>query len=247
VSAEHLLAAHALATELDVPLLTHLAESMDEIETITAQTGKTSVDYLEHLGLLDSRLLAAHVVWPTPDEIELLAARGVGVAHCPQSNMKIAAGVAPVPAMLAAGVALGLGTDGAASNNDLDLWDEIDTVAKLHKVVSGDPTVVSAREALRMATIEGARALGMENEIGSLEVGKRADLIVVGNTGFHQTPRYDPYSMLTYSTHASDVETVIVEGRLVVEDGMVLTLDAGAVRRRVKEYQLALAPPPRSP
>jgi 5-methylthioadenosine/S-adenosylhomocysteine deaminase len=244
VSAEHLIAAHELAAELDVPLLIHLAESMHEIEAIEAQTGKTSIAYLEELGLLDSRLLAAHVIWPTADEIELLAARGVGVAHCPQSNMKIAAGVAPVPAMLEAGVALGLGTDGAASNNDLDLWGEIDSAAKLHKVVSGDPTVVNAREALRMATIEGARALGMEDEIGSLEVGKRADLIVVGTAGFHQTPHYDPYSMLTYSTHASDVETVIVGGRVVVEHGTVLTLDAAAVLRRAEQYRSALAPTP---
>jgi 5-methylthioadenosine/S-adenosylhomocysteine deaminase len=155
--------------------------------------------------------------------------------------MKIAAGVAPVPALRGQGVAVGLGTDGAASNNDLDLWEEIDTAAKLHKVITGDPTVIDARQALQMATIEGARALDMEDEIGSLEVGKRADLIVVATDGFHQTPHYDPYSLLTYSTKASDVETVVIDGRVVVEERRVLTLDADAVVSRAAEYRGRLA------
>ena len=208
VSGDHLVAANALAVELDVPLLIHLAEDRGEIERVTAATGRTSVRYLDDLGLLDSRVVAAHVVWPSPDEIRTLKLRDVGVVHCPQSNMKIAAGVAPVPALLAAGVPVGLGTDGAASNNDLDLWEEIDTAAKIHKVTAGDPTVVDARQALAMATIDGARAIGMEDEIGSLEVGKRADLVIVGTDGFHQSPHYDPYSLLVYSTKAADVNTV---------------------------------------
>ncbi len=181
------------------------------------------------------------MVWPTPEEIALLAERGTGVAHNPQSNMKISAGVAPVPAMLAAGVAVGLGTDGAASNNDLDMWEEIDTAAKLHKVTSGDATLVSAREALRMATIEGARALDMEAEIGSLEVGKRADVILVGTDGFHQQPSYNAYSLLTYSTKASDVETVIIEGRVVMDKGQVLTVDAAEVLARAAVYRDRIA------
>jgi len=241
VSGDHLVEAHALATELDVPLLIHLAEDRAELETISQLSGMTSVDYLDSLGVLDDRVLAAHVVWPTQSEIELLAERGVGVAHCPQSNMKIAAGVAPAPAMIEAGVALGLGTDGAASNNDLNLWEEIDTAAKLHKVTTGDPTVIDAREALRMATIEGARALGMESEIGSLEVGKRADLIVVGTGGLHQRPSYSPYSLLTYTTKASDVETVIVEGRIVVDAQQITTLDSAEVLERVEGYRRQMA------
>ncbi len=250
VSAEHLVAAHALAAELDVPLLIHLAEDRAETERVRARTGRTSIGYLDGLGVLDARMLAAHVVWPSPEEIELLARRGVGVAHCPQSNMKIAAGVAPVPALLAAGVAVGLGTDGAGSNNDLDLWQEIDTAAKLHKVAALDPTVLPAREALALATIEGARALDLDREIGSLEVGKRADLIVVRADGVHQQPQRpadNPYSLLVYSTRASDVETVIVDGRVVVRDRRVLTLDeaevvaaAAALRARV-----AAGPPAR--
>lgn len=241
VSAEHLMEAEALAEELDLPMLIHLAEDRSEVDQILEQSGSTPVRYLQELGLLSPRVLAAHVVWPADGEIELLSEHGVGVAHCPQSNMKVAAGIAPVPAMITAGVAVGLGTDGAASNNDLDLWEEIDTAAKLHKVNTLNPTVIDARQALRMATIEGARALGMEAEIGSLEVGKRADVIVVGADGFHQQPHYDPYSLLVYSTKASDVETVIVDGRLVVDNGSVLTLDTRQILEKTRQYQRRIA------
>jgi 5-methylthioadenosine/S-adenosylhomocysteine deaminase len=243
VSEEHLAAAHRLAEELDVPLLIHLAEDRAEIERVRERTGRSSIALLDGLGLLDDRMVAAHVVWPTADEVVLLARRGVGVAHCPQSNMKIAAGVAPVPAMIAAGVAVGVGTDGAGSNNDLDLWEEVDTAAKLHKLTAADPTVLPAREALAMATREGARALHMDDRIGSLEPGKRADLIVVGAGGLHQVPQdpaANPYSFLVYATKAHDVETVIVDGRVVVRDGRVLTLDEGEVRRRAAELRAVI-------
>ncbi len=241
VSAEHLQQAHELAARYDVPMIMHLAEDLSEVESILELTGLRPIDYVDQLGILDHRVLANHVVWPSASEIELLAARGVGVAHCPQSNMKVAAGVAPVARMLAAGVAVGLGTDGAASNNDLDLWEEIDTAAKLQKLVHSDPTVLPAAEALRMATMGGARALGMADQIGSLEAGKLADLIVVDPSGFHQQPLYDPYSALTYSTKAADVDTVIVAGRVLVEGGRVLSLDESEVRRRVAEYRERLA------
>jgi len=241
VSPEHLVAAHVLATELEAPLLIHVAEDQAEITRVTERTGKSTIDYLAETGVLDSRVLAAHVVWPSASEIDLLAAREVGVAHCPQSNMKIAAGVAPVPAMLEAGIAVGLGTDGAASNNDLDMWEEIDTAAKLHKVISGDPTVVTAREALRMATLEGARALGMEDEIGSLEAGKLGDLIIVATDGAHQQPNYDPFSLLAYATGAADVAAVVIDGRVVVADGRVLTLDAAEILDRAQSYGRRIA------
>lgn len=241
VSDEHLVAAHALADELDVPLLIHLAEDRSEVDATLSRTGLSPIHHLASLGVLDDRLLAAHVVWPSDEEIDLLAARGVGVVHCPQSNMKIAAGIAPVPELLAAGVAVGLGTDGAASNNDLDLWDEMDSAAKLHKVASGDPTVIDARTALRMATLGGARALGLDAEIGSLEVGKRADLIVVATDGYHQTPHYDPYSLLTYSTKAADVRWVIVDGRVVVEEGRITTLDRAEVLAHAAQFRERLA------
>lgn len=253
VSAEHLTESHRLARELDVPLLIHLAEAEDEVEQVLASTGQRPVEYADRLGILDDRVLAAHMIWPSDGEIETLAARGVGVAHCPQSNMKIAAGIAPVPRLLAAGVAVGLGTDGAASNNDLDLWDEIDTAAKVHKVTSKDPTVVAARQALELATITGARAIGMDREIGSLEVGKRADLIVIDVSGPHQQPVYDPYSVLTYATGAADVETVIVGGRLLLENRRFLTLDPAPILEKAREYRERIlatrtaAPPGKNP
>jgi len=246
VSDDHLIEAHQLATEFDVPFLTHLAEAKAEIDHVRARTGRTSIDHLEALGVLDERMLAAHVVWPSADEIDLLAERDVGVAHCPQSNMKVAVGVAPVPALIAAGVAVGIGTDGAGSNNDLNLWEEVDTAAKLHKLASGDPKVLPAAQALAMATIEGARALGMEDEIGSIEVGKRADLIVVSADGLHQQPHpptENPYSLLVYATKASDVETVVVDGRVVVRSGDVLTLDESGVLAKAAEYRSLLTSP----
>jgi 5-methylthioadenosine/S-adenosylhomocysteine deaminase len=151
--------------------------------------------------------------------------------------MKIAAGAAPVPQMLKAGVAVGLGTDGAASNNDLNLWEEMDTAAKLHKLISKDPTVVNAREALEMATIRGARAIHLDKEIGSLETGKRADLIIVDANGAHQTPSYNVYSQLVYATKASDVDTVMINGRVVMRNRRVLTIDERAVRAKANEYR----------
>ena len=189
LTGEQMTAVHALAEELGMPMLTHMAEDRSEIERVLERTGKRSIAVFDELGALDDRVLGAHVVAASPDEIALLAARGVGVAHCPQSNMKVGAGTAPVTAMIAAGVAVGIGTDGAGSNNDLDLWEEIDTAAKLQKLASGDPKVLDARQALAMATIEGARALDLEDEIGSLEPGKRADLVVVRTDGPHQQPQ----------------------------------------------------------
>ncbi len=237
VSADHLREAHALAAKHDVPMLMHLAEARSEVELIRERCGKGPVEYVAGLGILDHRVVAAHMIWPTPAEIALLAERKVGVAHCPQSNMKGAAGVAPVPALLAAGVAVGLGTDGAASNNDLSLWEEIDTAAKLAKVTSGDPTVLAARTALAMATRLGAEAIGLQRAIGSLEVGKRADLILVRTDSLHQIPYYDPYSLLVYSTKASDVDTVVIDGEVVMAAGRVLTVNEAAVRERVAAYR----------
>jgi 5-methylthioadenosine/S-adenosylhomocysteine deaminase len=237
VSTDHLKQAHAFAARHSVPLLIHVAEDQAEVKTINERYGASSVAYLDRIGLLDRRVIAAHMVWPTEEDIRTLAARSVGVGHCPQSNMKIAAGVSPVPQMLKAGVAVGLGTDGAASNNDLSLWEEIDTAAKLHKLISKDPTTLAAREVLEMATIKGARAIHMESEIGSLEVGKRADLIIIGTGAAHLTPLYNFYSHLAYATKASDVETVIINGRVVVDNRRVLTIDERGVRAKAVEYR----------
>jgi 5-methylthioadenosine/S-adenosylhomocysteine deaminase len=237
VSTDHLKQTHSFSQRLGVPLITHIAEDQAEVKTIQERYGASSVAYLDRIGLLDERVIAAHMVWPTSDDIKTLAKRSVGVAHCPQSNMKLAAGAAPVPAMLKAGVAVGLGTDGAASNNDLNLWEEIDTAAKLHKFTSKDPTVINAREALEMATIRGARAIHQDKEIGSLEAGKRADLIIVDLESAHQTPVYNIYSELVYATKASDVETVIINGRIVMQNRRVLTIDERSVRVKANEYR----------
>lgn len=237
VSTEHLKQAHSFSERTGLPLVIHIAEDQAEVKTIQERYGASSVAYLDRIGLLDERVIAAHVVWPTEEDVKTLASRRVGVAHCPQSNMKLAAGAAPVPKMLGAGVAVGLGTDGAASNNDLNMWEEIDTAAKLHKLVSKDPTVINAREALEMATIRGARAIHLDKQIGSLEAGKLADLILVDVTSSHQTPLYNVYSQLAYATKASDVETVIINGRVVMRNRRVLTVDEPSVRAKAIEYR----------
>ena len=237
VSTDHFKQAHALSQRLGIPLVTHIEEDEAEVKTIQERYGATSIAYLDRLGVLDDRVIAAHVVWPTSDDIAVLARRSVGVAHCPQSNMKLAAGAAPVPQMLRAGVAVGLGTDGAASNNDLNLWEEMDAAAKLHKLISKDPTVINAREALELATIRGAKAIHLDKEIGSLETGKRADIIIVGMDSEHQTPLYNVYSQLVYATKASDVQTVIINGRVVMLNRRVPTIDERSVRLKANEYR----------
>jgi 5-methylthioadenosine/S-adenosylhomocysteine deaminase len=237
VSTEHLKQAHEFSQRYQVPLIIHVAEDQAEIKTIREKYAATPVTYLDSIGLLGDRVIAAHMVWPSEDDIRTLAARRVGVGHCPQSNMKLAAGVAPVPQMLRAGVAVGLGTDGAASNNDLSLWEEIDTAAKLHKLTSKDPTTLNAKAALEMATIGGARAIDLDSDIGSLEAGKLADLIIVRMNGAHQTPLYNVYSHLVYATKASDVDTVLINGRVVMKGGVVRTIDESVVRARANRYR----------
>jgi 5-methylthioadenosine/S-adenosylhomocysteine deaminase len=237
VSTDHLKQAHSFSERFGIPLVIHAAEDPAEVKTIQERYGSSTVAYLERIGLLDARVIAAHMIWPTTVDIGTLAKRRVGVAHCPQSNMKLAGGAAPVPQMLKAGVAVGLGTDGAASNNDLNLWEEMDTAAKLHKLISKDPTVINAREALEMATIGGARAIHQDKEIGSLEAGKRADLIIVGMDSIHQIPLYNVLSQLVYATKATDVETVIINGKVVMQNRRVLTIDERSVRAKAIEYR----------
>ena len=237
VKPDHLLAVKDFAEKQNIPIVIHLSETQGEVDDIQKRYGARPIMHLEKLGLLSNRLIAAHVVWANQEEIELLKKRGVGVAHNPQSNMKLACGVAPVPEMLKAGVAVGLGTDGAASNNDLNLFEEIDTAAKLHKLNSKNPTVLSAQEALEMATIRGAKAIHLEKEIGSLEVGKRADLIVINLETTHHQPLYNLYSSLVYSTKASDVETSVINGKVVMQNGKVLTLNETEINQQVKKYR----------
>jgi 5-methylthioadenosine/S-adenosylhomocysteine deaminase len=224
-----LTAARALAQKHGVPTLIHLAETADEATTSQERYKMSPVAFLDSLGFLGAGVLAAHGVWVSDAEVSLLASRGVGISHNPESNMKLASGTAPVPAYLKANAALGLGTDGAASNNDLDMFESMRTASLLHKLQSGDPRVVSASEALMMATRGGARALGMERQIGSLEPRKRADLIVVSTSGARQTPLYDPISHLVYVARGTDVQSTVVHGKVLMRNRQMLTLDETAV------------------
>jgi len=224
LDAATLRAARDLSRRHNVPTLIHLAETADEVKNAEAQFKLSPVRYLESLGFLGAGVLAAHGVWITEPDIALLKMRGVGVSHNPESNMKLASGAAPIPAYLAADAAIGLGTDGAASNNDLDMFEAMRVASLLHKLQTGDPRAVSARAALEMATIRGARALGMESRIGSLEPGKRADVILVDVSGARQTPMYDAISHLVYVVRGGDVRTTIVNGRVLMKDRRMSTL-----------------------
>ncbi len=221
--------AEVLSRDRGAPLVIHVSETADEVETIRKRYGRTPVGHLRELGILSPRLLACHCVSLTEEDIELLAGFEVKVAHNPESNMKLASGIAPVPKLLDAGVRVALGTDGCSSNNDLDLFLEMDTAAKLHKVAALDPTVLDAATALRMATIDGARALGLGEITGSLEPGKRADLIVIDTNKPHLTPMYHPESHLVYAAQGGDVAASVINGRVVMENRTLLTLDVDRV------------------
>ena len=224
-----------LALRYDVPLIIHLAETRNEILEIREKYGKSPVEHLRSLGLLGRHLIADHAVYLEKADIRIMAERGVRVIHNPESNMKLASGVAPVPDLLARGVTVGLGTDGCASNNNLDLFSEMDTAAKLHKVHTLDPTVMDAVTVLRMATIDGAAALGLDEQIGSLEPGKKADIIVVDTRKPHLTPLYHPQSHLIYAARGSDVVHSVINGRVVMEDRQLKTLDLAEVIGRARE------------
>jgi 5-methylthioadenosine/S-adenosylhomocysteine deaminase len=237
VSEEHLKAVRAFSDRTGVPIVTHISETKREVDDSVKAKGASPVAYLERIGFLNDHVIAAHMVWPQGTEIAILKRHGVGVVHNPQSNMKLASGVAPVPRMLTEKIFLGLGTDGAASNNDLNMWEEMDTVAKLHKVFTGDPKVISAQEAFELATIRGAQALHLEKEIGSLETGKRADLLVIDRDTLNQIPFYNVYSDLVYATKAADVETVIINGRLVMRNRRLLTLNEATIKSDARTFR----------
>jgi len=237
VSEEHLKAARAFSDRTGAPIVTHIAETKREVDDMVKAKGASPVAYLDRIGFLNERVIAAHMVWPQGTDIAILKKHGVGVVHNPQSNMKLASGVAPVPRMLSEKLFVGLGTDGAASNNDLNMWEEMDTVAKLHKVFTGDPKVISAQEAFELATIRGAQALHLEKEIGSLETGKRADVLVIDRDTLNQIPLYNIYSDLVYATKAADVETVIINGRLVMRNRRLLTLNETAVKADARVFR----------
>lgn len=232
----------ALAERYQVPLIIHLSENQSEVDEILKRYGRRPVNQLETLGLLGPRLIADHCVALDENDIDLLAQNDVQVVHNPESNMKLVAGIAPVARMLQKGINVALGTDGCASNNDLDLFGEMDSCAKLHKVASLDSTVLPAQTVLQMAVKNGARALGLEGKVGELTAGKLADLIVVDFEKPHLTPSYDPLSQLVYAARGADVRHSIIHGRLVMEDRRLLTLDVDEVIYHARKLSRIIRP-----
>jgi 5-methylthioadenosine/S-adenosylhomocysteine deaminase len=228
-------ASSQLAAEYAVPLVIHLSETASEMATIQERYGKTPVGHLADLGVLGANVIACHCVVLEEADIELLARFDVKVAHNPESNMKLASGIAPVPDLLKAGICVGLGTDGCASNNNLDLFLEMDTAAKLHKVNTLDPTVADALSVLKMSTCDAARALGLADEIGSIEPGKRADVIVLDTRQPHMMPLYNPVSQIVYAAKGADVHTVIIQGRVVKEGDTMTTIDLDHLYGKIAE------------
>lgn len=228
--------AKTLAERYDVPLHIHLSETEWEVGEIMVRYRRRPVEHLEAVGFLGDRVLAAHCIWVEDNEIELLARRNVGVSHCMESNLKLASGFAPVVSMLAAGVKVTFGTDGAASNNDLNILSEMSTTAKVHKALSCNPTVLDARTVLLMATRWGAEVLRLGDKIGSIEKGKLADMTIINLEKPHLTPLYDVYSHIVYSAMASDIETVMVNGRIVVDDGGLVHGDECEIMDKAKKW-----------
>ena len=217
----------SLARERDVMVHTHASENKTECELVESETGLRNVAYLDSLGLTGSHVALAHCVHLSDDEIDTLEQTRTNVVHCPSSNLKLGSGIAPIARLLDRDVSVSLGADGAACNNRLDMFTEMRTAALLQKALHG-PEVLTANRVLRMATFDGAKAMGLDGEIGSLEAGKRADVTIVRLGGLHATPAADIVSALVYSAQASDVDSVIIDGQLVMRDGKLLTIDENA-------------------
>jgi 5-methylthioadenosine/S-adenosylhomocysteine deaminase len=228
-----------MACKKNVKLFVHLAETRTEAEQIQDQHGATPVRYLENLGLLDEDTICVHCVWLEEEEIEILGKNGSKVSTCPQSNMKLGAGIAPLKKMLDSGISVGLGTDGCASNNKLDMFSEMDICAKLHKVKDLDPTALPAKYILEIATIGGAKVLGLENETGSLTQGKQADIILIDIKQPHLQPFYHS-DLLVYGACGADVDTAIIAGKIVMQDRKVLTFDVDQAMAEVRKLAKSL-------
>lgn len=233
--------AAALARKYNAPILIHVSEMKKEWEDSEKNNGMSPVAYLNKIDVLGPDVVAAHCIFVDEADRKLLAEHGTGCVHNPSSNMMIASGVSPVPEMRTAGIAVGLGTDGpAGSNNDLDLMEEIDLAAKLAKISKMDPLALNAQSVVEMATIDGARALHMEKEIGSLEAGKKADLILISLNEPHGVPMYDVYAQIAYSLKGNDVRTVVIGGKIVMQDHLLVTVDERTVMEKAREYAKAV-------
>ena len=221
--------------EYGVPFTTHASENKDEVEIVREQYGKTPIELLGSYNLLDSGTILAHCVKLDDHEIAMLSESGTSVAHCPESNLKLGSGIARIADMIAAGVNVCIGTDGATSNNDLDLLGEIRTAALLQKGVNENPELLTTTQAMEMASINGAKAYGLDQILGSLEPGKRADLAIIDFDKSHLTPCHDIYAHLVYSVNKADVETVLIDGEIHLENGEILSLDEEAIKAEVRE------------
>ena len=230
-----------ISRTFETPLQIHLSETQDEINEIIKNTGKRPVYYLDQLGILNEYLIAAHAVHLEKGEIACLRDHGTKIVHLPESNMKLSSGVSNTDWMIKMGLILGLGTDGCASNNNLDIFGEMDTAAKLAKVMASDPTRLVAKTVLEMATSKGAAVLGLEKEIGTLEIGKKADIIVIDLDSPHLCPVYDPISTLVYSATGADVKHVVIDGKILMKERDFLSIDSGKIMEKVVEISKKIA------
>jgi 5-methylthioadenosine/S-adenosylhomocysteine deaminase len=235
-----LIKAKKAAENLGVLFQIHVSETKAEVDQMRVEKGISPVVYLDNLGVLDGQTLVHHAVWLTDEDMDILAKRRARVVHCPESNMKLAAGVSPAPQMIQKGVCVGLGTDGCASNNNLDLLTEMDSAAKLHKVITKNPTVMDAKTVLKMATIESAKAIGMGNWIGSIEPGKQADIIIIDTRKPHLTPMYHPESHLVYAARGADVRDVFVSGEPLLRDYQLVKMDACEIMKQASLFSDAM-------
>ncbi|MFA4915899.1 MAG: amidohydrolase [Syntrophales bacterium] len=235
-----LIDAKALADSYNVSCGVHLLENLSELEQLSRKLGKRTVSFLKDIGYLDEHLIAFHCVCMDEEDIRIFADHGCKVVHNPESNMKLASGIAPVPDMIRGGIIVGLGTDGCASNNNLDMFQEMDTTAKLHKVARLDPTVMDAETVIRMATHNGAAVLGAENLVGCIKVGMKADIIIINLNKVHLTPIYNEYSHLVYTIGGADVDTVLINGKIVMQERRLLTIDEEGVMEKVREIAVRI-------
>jgi len=240
-SPETFLAADRICSERGLLLFTHVSETAWEVDEISRRYGSGPVEHLSKIGILKKGLVAVHAIHLTGDEKQLLDQSGAAAVHCPEANMKLASGAAPVQELLDMGAVVGLGTDGPASNNNLDLFEEMRSASLMGKLISGNPESMSARTVIHMATFGGAKALGMEDSVGSLEPGKKADVTIVALNKTHLTPLYDPISHLVYSAKASDVRDVIVDGKIVVREGQIMTVNEAELRAQVQARAVEIA------